>query len=644
MKIRLLKRAFIRPSFFVPKYTICIIALCLALPINSKAQHSEYITSLINRATEQESSQKEKWHKLLHYKKNKTNVKSEIISPDFFLDENGRINSQAELIATIKYLFDTKNDQQNICRFPARFRWLKKELNINKSTHYNLDNCEEYNEWAKNGDIKSVSLVFASGHLSNPASFYGHILLKFNTDADNDNNLLDSSLNYGAITPENENPIIYIIKGLAGGYESAFTNQIFYRHNHKYAENELRDLWSYQLNLSDEQIQQLTDHSWELLGKNFTYYFLKQNCGYRMAELLNLVIDERLLPQMKQWAMPSDILQKITNINNGDKPLIKNIKRIKSRQNDFREKFVELSIIERKTVEEFISINSAENIFHIDQLSDQENKRIIDTLFDYYAFILTKDNVDKADIELRRQSLIIDRLQLDTKKVLWANNLTVHSPDESQNSTMIQLSPVYNDRLGEGIDLRFRAAYYDYLSVNNGRAPFTQMSMLDISTTYQENKLRLKELNLLNIETLNISPTGLSEDTDYAWKVKTGAKNLNLECVGCLYTYVLGGIGKGFSLNNESAIYGMITSEISAFGPESVQLKAGFTIGVITGYGDWWKTHIEAGLLESITSDHQLNKFISWENRFLNSKTHDIRLKITYNEATEIKFSTSYYW
>lgn len=608
------------------------------------AQHGDYIPSLINLAIERELSQKSKWHKLLHYKKNTKNVKSEIISPDFFLDENGRVNSQAELIATIKYLFDTNNDQQNICRFPARFKWLKKELNIDDLAHFSFDNCKEYNEWTKNGDIKSISIVFASGHLSNPASFYGHILLKFNTDADNDDNLLDSSLNYGAITPENENPIVYIIKGLAGGYESAFTNQIFYRHNHKYAENELRDLWSYQLNLSDEQVEQLTDHSWELLGKNFTYYFLKQNCGYRMAELLNLVIDDRLLPRMKQWAMPSDMLQKITDINNGEKPLIKNIKRIKSRQNAFREKFVELSRTERNIVEEFISIKSAENIFHINKLSDQENKRIIDTLFDYYAFILTKDNVDKVDIEFRRQSLIIDRLQLDTKKVIWANNAVVHSPDKSQYSSMLQLSPVYNNRLGEAVDLRFRAAYYDYLSVNNGRAPFTQMSMLDITTTYQENKLRLKELDLLNIETLNISPTGLSEDTDYAWKVKTGAKNLNLECGGCLHTYVLGGIGKGFSLYNESAIYGMITSEISAFGPESVQLKSGFTIGLIAGYGDWWKTHFEVGILESITSDHKLNKFVSWENRFLNSQTYDIRLKISYNEATEIKFSTSYYW
>lgn len=88
----------------------------------------------------------------------------------------------------------------------------------------------------------------------------------------------------------------------------------------------------------------------------------------------------------------------------------------------------------------------------------------------------------------------------------------------------------------------------------------------------------------------------------------------------------------------------MVTTELSAFGPESLQLKSGLTIGIITGYKDWWKTHVEVGLLESLTSNQTLNKFVSWENRFFNSKSQDVRIKISYNEATEIKISISYYW
>ena len=135
--------------------------------------------------------------------------------------------------------------------------------------------CPAYRAYAVNGEIESVSLVYATGYLSNPASFYGHILLKFNTRGGVlANELLDQSVNYGAAVPRGENPVVYILKGLFGGYDATFSNQQFFRFNHAYAENELRDLWEYVLRLHPDEIDQLVAHSWELLGRNFDYYFL----------------------------------------------------------------------------------------------------------------------------------------------------------------------------------------------------------------------------------------------------------------------------------------------------------------------------------------------------------------------------------
>ena len=53
--------------------------------------------------------------------------------------------------------------------------------------------------------------------MSNTASMYGHLLLKF-SDSDNhkSNNLLDNSLNYGAIVPNDENPLVYVLRGVFG--------------------------------------------------------------------------------------------------------------------------------------------------------------------------------------------------------------------------------------------------------------------------------------------------------------------------------------------------------------------------------------------------------------------------------------------
>jgi len=70
------------------------------------------------------------------------------------------------------------------------------------------------------GNVSSVSLVYATGYLGNPASYYGHVLLKINSDGDTQTALEDQAINFGAIIPDNEGMVSYILKGLMGGYES----------------------------------------------------------------------------------------------------------------------------------------------------------------------------------------------------------------------------------------------------------------------------------------------------------------------------------------------------------------------------------------------------------------------------------------
>jgi hypothetical protein len=45
-----------------------------------------------------------------------------------------------------------------------------------------------------------------------------------------------------------------------------------------------------------------------------TYYFLKKNCAYRIAELLELVTGETLKPHYQPWYLPISTFQKLTDI------------------------------------------------------------------------------------------------------------------------------------------------------------------------------------------------------------------------------------------------------------------------------------------------------------------------------------------
>ena len=191
------------------------------------------------------------WQKLLAYEQQWSgkNVRSAIHSDSFFNAPTGYKDPEAELLATLKAIARLEESNPNLhaqCRFPARYLWLKDQLDFSEKDIPSV-NCPEFNEWSMKGKVDSLSIVFATGFLGNPASYYGHTLLKLNNKSSNNNRLLDVSVNYGAIVPDGEDPITYIVKGLLGGYDAGFSHTEYYFHNHSYGEIELRDLGSMNL-------------------------------------------------------------------------------------------------------------------------------------------------------------------------------------------------------------------------------------------------------------------------------------------------------------------------------------------------------------------------------------------------------------
>ena len=70
------------------------------------------------------------------------------------------------------------------CRFPARLMWLREQLADYRDALADIK-CPAFSAWAAIDDVASISLIFASGYLDNPASYYGHLFLKFNARRDN---------------------------------------------------------------------------------------------------------------------------------------------------------------------------------------------------------------------------------------------------------------------------------------------------------------------------------------------------------------------------------------------------------------------------------------------------------------------------
>jgi hypothetical protein len=174
------------------------------------------------------------WLRLLHYQGRLFGrAQSAIHSPEFFLDPNGITDPNAELDATVRALRQPlvrgQEDHHAACRFPARRQWLETRIpGLQNALEGSLKDlqCPAFEEWDDPQDIGSISLMFANGYLGNPASYYGHLFLKFNSKSSGQSYLLDKTENFGALDVKGDNPVEYIVKALVGGYDGGLVRSI----------------------------------------------------------------------------------------------------------------------------------------------------------------------------------------------------------------------------------------------------------------------------------------------------------------------------------------------------------------------------------------------------------------------------------
>ena len=251
---------------------------------------------------------------------NLTKNDAKVKRPDFFLAKNGSFDPYAELTATIN-AFVSPNKKvlrkglmiHPICKYPARYAWLRTKVDLPR---FEVQ-CEDYERFYRLIYPEKVWYVFSSYYLNNPSSSFGHSLLRFQRKArpgEKHNTLLDHGVNFAA-TPDTENPVLYALKGLSGGFAGNFSVLPYFYKVREYSDFESRDLWSYQLNLSKHEIERLVQHLWELGGTHFDYYFFSENCSYQLLALLEVAKpDLDILKRLPAWIIPSETVQVIKKV------------------------------------------------------------------------------------------------------------------------------------------------------------------------------------------------------------------------------------------------------------------------------------------------------------------------------------------
>jgi len=463
------------------------------------------------------------WLKLLHFDSHQS--VSKVTSKDFFLAPDGRHDAKAELQATLDILTHTKQEERlpTMCAFPARFSWLGKELHIN--TESDLKHCTRLQRWIGNND--EISLILVSGYLGNPASTFGHALLKLHHSKDlRRDALLDTAINYGAVTPEHESPLVYVYKGIFGGYSATFLDKYYYTQDLVYSKLESRDMWEYTLNLSPEKTQLLMYHIWELLGKNLDYYFLDDNCAFQLMLLLELVVEEPIVADDMAWYVPVEGFQRLEDIDKariqkGKPKLLKAITFLPSGQRRLNHQLMQLNHSEMQVMQGLMQLDEKTNVSQsIQGLPKVSQQNVLDALLTFYNYELIKSGLKPSKtLKSLKQQALIARFSLPARQGLQAEPLNLPSPTHSFKTALLALGVGHQDI---GSYLRLHAAAYHQDSTGRNQLYGDELVLLDgVLGVQSKRDLFLEQLDFIRVRKLNTNPL-VTQNSAWAWQMRLG--------------------------------------------------------------------------------------------------------------------------
>ncbi|MBF0277024.1 MAG: DUF4105 domain-containing protein [SAR324 cluster bacterium] len=611
------------------------------------------LETLLKQVSQKQLSQHPYWLRLLHYHKpwespGQWSFRSDVQNPAFFLSPLGQTDPHAELQATLRAFFEPDNEDPNLhpqCRFVARFQWLRTQLDLLKSKTQKA--CPMFEQWANLSHVRSISLVFASAYMGNPASIYGHILLKINSEGDVfAHSLLSPTFNFGAALDGADNPLVYAFKGLFGGYTGRLSDERFYNYNHIYGESELRDLWEYELNLDEQQRRRIIYHAWELLqAVDFDYYFFLDNCAYRLAGLLEMAWDEkRINPEFSLWTIPINVFFHVNAMENNGAPLVKSVQLHPSRQRRLLKKAEGLNSSQKfwlsQIVHQFEKIHSPE----FKQLAGDEQAEVLDALIDYNQYQAAEEQTLLSAEQKSR--LLLRRSQLPILPEALNEFASLAPPTEGTPPVRFRIGGVYNSEQLNALEVAAWTSFHDSLGREDGHLPHSELITLDTRVRLTEEQIYLHQLIFFNLRSIDIAPIDSPLSSAWSWQATGTLEPRDLSCEKCPVLNLTGGIGKAESIFN-SGFYSLF---LSSFVRASNEYEQDYTLGVAPSLGivlsplEIWKfeftwTYLGAFLGERI-SEHQLQ----WKHRLTLTDNTDARLEIMHHKGTEAGLFFNYYW
>ncbi|MFW5966268.1 MAG: DUF4105 domain-containing protein [Persicimonas sp.] len=529
---------------------VACIVLWTASPVFAD-DDSAYLDELIARAEQQQLSEKRQWKTLLHYRRGLFGrLKSDVDAPEFFLSEQGKTDPQAELEATLAAFFEPARKpadeydperEHPQCRFRARYVWLDEQLDFDHDRLVERD-CEDFRKWRDTLDAESATLIFADSYMNNPASMFGHTLLRLDrSEEGNARNLTSYVVNYAA-EPWTNNPFLYTILGVTGGFEAYFTTLPFYMKTREYTDLESRDLWEYELHFDDEELSRMLRHLWELQPYWIDYFYFDENCSFHLLSLLEAADPSlHLTDAFSLHVIPTDTVREVLETEglSGERTF---------RPSRRREM---VALRERLTTEEARlarRLGRKQDESALEELDEFEEERQAAILEAAHALFRYLNESDEEQVDPAFEHRILSRrgeIDVTTPEVDIEEGT---APEEGHGTGRATVGGGVSESQGGFFEIGLRPALHDLGASDVGYASLSQIEFLSarlrgfgLREDLQAPSILLQRFDLLEI--VSLAPLD-AWDLKWSWGLKTGLERTYRDGCGesgCLmYDFALG--------------------------------------------------------------------------------------------------------
>jgi hypothetical protein len=423
------------------------------------------------------------WEKILHHYHNE----NQIVSNEFYLSSSKNPSAEEELNAT-KELLLGPNGFETACAFPRRYEYIKS--NFSEVPDFNLNSCEELNQYLASFPKDKLSIVFTSEYTNNPSSAFGHIMLLFS----NNNTSLEVGdvVHFAAKTSTEDGFFKYSYKGFSGGYHGYFIREPFFEKIYEYNTLEQRYMYIYTLDFSKEEIRSILYHLFELRKATFKYYFLDGNCASQTTDLLN-VLNTNNNVNKGIYYLP---IQTVTDLENR----IVEKKRFIPLINKLNLLLKNMTLSEKKLFNKIIESQEPINDNAPDVVKEA---MVIYTTFNFRRIHNIHKNYENVMNQTYNKKEIVDK-----------------TPDPLLKSKPSNLGMGYfSNKKDTYLNINYRPLFIDLFDIQNNDLQESQIDTFTFDLLLKENHIKLNKFDLINIKSL---PLQTSYYKPLSWALYSG--------------------------------------------------------------------------------------------------------------------------